>query len=78
MFNSNTNHHINMKLPSASYPIQPLNLREKLTTTDNMNSGKSCSNCKHFTQSSKCHFKGNKQVKSYNICQYHNGELIVT
>lgn len=65
-------------IPSRIYHIQPLNLREKLITIEHSNNGNSCKNCNHFTQSSKCHLKGNKQVKSYNICQYHNGELIVT
>ena len=61
-----------LRPPSSGYHAYIQAAIDRSRTTDNMNSGKSCGSCRYFTQSCKCKMKGNKQVKSYNICQYHD------
>lgn len=69
--------HIELKTSLQSYPtigyhLSEIRSIERIKTKQAADSGESCKTCAYFTASSKCKMKGNKQVKSYNICQYHS------
>lgn len=57
--------------PTIGYHLSQIKQIERNKTKHAADSGQSCKTCSHFTASCKCKMKGNKQVKSYNICQYH-------
>lgn len=72
LFNSNQSFHMSTSgFPPTSYHLTKLRVMERNKVTENKAAGKSCENCNHFTASCKCKLKGNKTVKPYNICNYH-------
>lgn len=57
--------------PSMAYHLSEIRRVERNKTKQAADSGQSCKTCISFTASCKCKMKGNKIVKPYNICQYH-------